>query len=65
MRGKNENIQNDFNGYTYENTLACFKFTMKNPNDVRNGETRGEWFVRVHGITGKEFMKITQNEWLN
>lgn len=53
-------LRNDFGGYTYANTLACFKFTLLDPNDIRNGETRSEWFIRVHKITGKEFAEIVR-----
>jgi len=50
-----------FGGYSYETTLAYFKFTLRNPNDVRNGETRGEWFYRLHKITGGEFAQIVRS----
>lgn len=49
-----------FNGFDYETTLAYFKYTMRNPTEVRNGETRGAWFERCHGITGKEFAKVVR-----
>lgn len=58
--GKNikQMSKNNLNGRSYEAALADFKFTKKNPNDVRNGETRAEWFVRLYGVTGEEFVKI-------
>ena len=53
-------MRDDFNGYSYETTLAYFKYTLKNPSDVRNDETRGDWFARCRGITGSEFAKIVR-----
>ena len=55
-------LRDDFNGFDYETTLKYFKYTRSNPQDVRNGETRGEWFKRCHGITGKEFAEIIKQK---
>lgn len=52
------NDKDNFNGYSYASTLAFFKYTLRAPSDVRNGETRGDWFFRCHGITGKDFAEI-------
>ena len=48
----------DFGGYDFDTTLAYFKYIIRNPGDVRNGETRGEWFARCHDISGADFAEI-------
>lgn len=51
----------DFNGYSYENTLASYLMAKKDPTGLMpNGETRRAWFERVHGITGVDFSEIVK-----
>lgn len=50
----------DFGGFSYETTLAYFKFTLLNTDDVRNEETRQQWFERCHEIELREFAKTVR-----
>ena len=52
--------EKEFGKYDFDTTLAFFKYTKENPTEIRNGETRGDWFTRCHGITGAEFAKIAK-----
>ena len=51
-------MRDDFGGYDYQTTLAFFRYTIKNPTDVRNNETRAAWFTRCHDITCNDFKAI-------
>lgn len=51
----------DFGGYDYATTFAYWRYTTKNPGDVRNSETRAEWFARCHQITVDEFAEIVRS----
>ena len=60
MTKKQSTERNDFNGSSYSTTLEYFKFTLKNTDEVRNGETRRQWFERCHDIGLREFAKIVR-----
>lgn len=50
----------DFGGYDYECILAYFKYTLLNTDDVRNEETRQQWFERCHDVGLREFAEIVR-----
>lgn len=49
-----------FGPYDYDTTLAYFRYTLHDPEEVRNGETRGEWFARCHDISCNDFKQIVK-----
>ncbi len=52
-------MRDDFNGYTYKNTNGCYGLAKEDPEGLMpNGETRKDWFERVHGVTFSEFAEI-------